>query len=101
ASSRTPTSRRSSRSWACRIKSRRQSKANCSPARDRPLRGPLLRREVQRCDSQLPARADSQLGEDLAQMPLDRARTEEQSSAALCVGQPIAGEPSDVELLEG
>ena len=63
--------------------------------------GPLAGREINGRDSQLPARTDAQLGEDLSEMPLDRARTEEESSADLCVGQAVAGEPRYVELLEG
>src|SRR4029453_11167288 len=69
------------------------------PRRNRTW-APLTGREINGRDSQLPARTDAQLGEYLSEMPLDRARTEEESSADLCVGQAVAGEPRYVELLE-
>src|SRR5580700_6097774 len=51
--------------------------------------------------AELPARADAELGENLAQMPLDGARAEEQLGADLRVRQPVAGEPGDLRLLGG
>src|SRR5262249_40600524 len=47
------------------------------------------------------AGADAELGEDLAQMVLDRAGTDEQPGADLRVGQPLAGQPRDLGLLRG
>src|SRR6266550_5722692 len=48
---------------------------------------------------ELAARADVELGEDLAQVVLDRARTDEQPGADLGVGESVAGEPRDLPLL--
>src|SRR2546428_4498334 len=48
---------------------------------------------------ELVARADVELGEDLAQVVLDRARTDEQPGADLRVGESVAGEPRDLPLL--
>jgi hypothetical protein len=50
---------------------------------------------------ELLARADLELGEDLAQVPLDGARAYEQLGADLLVRQPVAGEPSDLRFLRG
>ena len=55
--------------------------------------GLLTAREIRYRVSQLPARTETQLGEDLSEMPLDSARTEKEPSADLCVGQAVAGEP--------
>src|SRR5262245_17811935 len=51
------------------------------------------------CGVEAVSRIDSQLAEDLVQVPLDRARTEEQLGADLRVGEPVAGEPGDLLLL--
>jgi hypothetical protein len=45
------------------------------------------------------ARADAELGEHLAEMPLDGARTEEELRADLRVRQAISGEPGDLLFL--
>jgi hypothetical protein len=50
-------------------------------------------------DAKLPARADVELGEHVAQMPLDRAGAEEQLRPDLGVGQAVPGEPGDLLLL--
>jgi hypothetical protein len=52
----------------------------------------------ERC-SQLPARADPELHEHLAQVPFDGAAAEEEARADLRVRQPITGEPRDLALL--
>ena len=44
---------------------------------------------------------DVELGEDLAQVVLDRARADEQLRADLRVGEPVASEPGDLSLLGG
>ena len=48
---------------------------------------------------QLAAGADAELGEDLAQVPFDRARGQEQLGADLGVGAAVAGQPGDLLLL--
>src|SRR4051794_3256565 len=48
---------------------------------------------------QLLARADAELGEHLAQVPLDRARADEQHRGDLRVGVPAGGQPPDLRLL--
>src|SRR5258708_29299448 len=50
---------------------------------------------------ELAAGADAELGEDLAQVVLDRARADEQPGADLRVGQPLPGQPRDLGLLGG
>ena len=50
---------------------------------------------------ELPAGADAELGEHLTQMPLDRARAQEQLGADLGIGQPVPGPPGDLPLLRG
>src|SRR5580704_13221548 len=47
----------------------------------------------------LAAGADGELGEDLGQVVLDRARADEQPGADLRVGQAVAGQPRDLGLL--
>jgi hypothetical protein len=49
--------------------------------------------------AKLPAAADIELAEDLAQVVFDRARADEQLGADLRVGVPVAGQPRDLELL--
>ena len=49
----------------------------------------------------LVAGADGELGEDQAQVVLDRARADEQPGADLRVGQALAGQPRDLGLLGG
>src|ERR1700684_654820 len=49
----------------------------------------------------LTARADVELGEDLAQVIFDRAGADEQPGADLGIGEPVAGEPRDMRLLGG
>src|SRR5690242_19354569 len=49
--------------------------------------------------AQRPPRADPELGEDLLEMPFDRARAQEQLGADLGVRAPIAGEARDLLLL--
>src|SRR2546430_14707757 len=48
---------------------------------------------------ELVARADVELGEDFAQVVLDRAWTDEQPGADLGVREAVAGEPRDLPLL--
>src|SRR5262249_53911844 len=48
---------------------------------------------------QLATRTDVELREDVAQVPLDGARAEEEPGADLGVGQAVAGEPRDLPLL--
>ena len=50
---------------------------------------------------QLVARGEVHFGEDLAQVVLDGACTDEQAGADLGVGQPLAGQPGDLGLLGG
>ena len=45
--------------------------------------------------SQLTSRRDAELDEDLAEVPLDRPRAEEQPCPDLRVGQPVAGQECD------
>src|SRR5215472_19135176 len=52
----------------------------------------------QRCP-ELPARGDTELREHVAQVPLDRARADEQLRADLRVRKAVAGEPGDLLLL--
>src|SRR5579859_6880327 len=47
------------------------------------------------CGAQLTARADAELGEYLAQVPLDGARRQEQLGGDLRVRQAVAGQPRD------
>src|ERR1700677_580517 len=49
----------------------------------------------------LSAGADAELGVHLAQVPLDRARADEQLGADFRVGLPLTGEPGDLRLLGG
>src|SRR5580693_4249689 len=51
--------------------------------------------------AELAARADVELGEDLAQVVLDRARAEKQPGADLRVREALAGQPGDLGLLGG
>src|SRR6516225_8564408 len=51
--------------------------------------------------SELPARGNAELGEHVAQVPLDRARADEQLGADLRVRQAVAGEPGNLLLLRG
>jgi hypothetical protein len=51
--------------------------------------------------AQLPAGADAELDEDLAQVPLDGPGADEQQGADLRVGLAVDGEPGDVRLLRG
>jgi hypothetical protein len=50
---------------------------------------------------ELAAGADVGLGEDLAQVVLDRARADEQPGADLRVGRAVPGQPRDLGLLGG
>src|SRR5689334_9107050 len=50
---------------------------------------------------QFPPGADAELGEDLAQMPFDRARAEVELGADLRVGAAVTGQPGDQVLLRG
>src|SRR4051812_4342258 len=43
--------------------------------------------------------ADAELGEDLAQMPFDGARAQEQPCRDIWIGQAVAGEPCDLRFL--
>src|SRR5262249_677114 len=54
---------------------------------------------VRQRDLQLPARADAQLGENLAQVPFDGARGQEQLRADLRVSAAVSGQPGDLLLL--
>src|SRR5580700_5406922 len=49
--------------------------------------------------AELAARGDAQLGEDLAQVILDRARAQKQPEGDLRVRQPLGGQPRDLRLL--
>ena len=49
---------------------------------------------------ELVARADVEFGEHLVQVVLDGAAADEQPGADLGVGQPVAGEPRDLGLLD-
>src|SRR5512132_675342 len=70
-----------------------------SPVRCDALRSRgLTRLSRQRC-FQAASRVDPELAEDLVQVPLDRARTEEELGTDLRVGEPVAGEPGDLLLL--
>jgi hypothetical protein len=51
--------------------------------------------------SQLTPGPDSELGVDVAQMPLDGPRTEEQPGTYLVVREPVTGQLGDVALLRG
>ena len=53
------------------------------------------------CTRQLPPGTDAELGEHVAQMPLNGPRAEEEPRGDLRIGQPIAGEPCDLLLLGG
>src|SRR5215475_9510267 len=48
---------------------------------------------------ELPARGDTELREHVAQVPLDRARADEELRADLRIRQAVAGEPGDLLLL--
>src|SRR6185312_13495992 len=48
---------------------------------------------------ELAARGDAELGEDLAQVVLDRVCADEQTGADLRIRQPLAGQPGDLRLL--
>ena len=50
---------------------------------------------------ELVARADVELGEDLAQVILDGAGADEQAGADLAVGETVTGEPGDLRFLGG
>src|SRR4051812_1255753 len=49
--------------------------------------------------AKLPARADVELGEDLPEVPLDGAGTQEETSADLGIRMPVTREPRDLRLL--
>src|SRR5262252_9421420 len=49
--------------------------------------------------SELPARGNAELREHVAQVPFDRARTDEQLGADLRVRQAVADEPGDLPFL--
>ena len=51
--------------------------------------------------AELSAGGDLQLDEDLAQMPFDGSRAEEQPGCGLSVRQPVADQPGDLGLLAG
>src|SRR3954463_14605643 len=51
--------------------------------------------------SQLPAGTDAELGEHVAQMPLDGPRAEKEPRPDLRVRQPIGGKQRDLSLLRG
>src|SRR5882757_8880575 len=50
---------------------------------------------------ELVARADLELGEDLAQVIFDGARADEQTGADLWVRESVAGQPRDLGFLRG
>ena len=58
-----------------------------------------VRPEAGQRGGQLAARGDAELGEDLAQVVLDRPRGQEQPSADLRVGQAVPGQARDEGLL--
>src|SRR3954454_19045406 len=64
-----------------------------------PGGGWLHGRGVRQRVVELTARADAQLGEDMAQVPLDRAGADEELRADLGIRAPIAREAGDVRLL--
>src|SRR5215204_2562082 len=53
------------------------------------------------CSREVPPRPDPKLDEHLAQVPLDRARAEEEPCPDLGVRQAVASQPSDLPLLLG
>ncbi len=69
-------------------------------ARELRRLGPISRLGA-RQRRQLPAGADPELGEHLAQVPLDGAGAEEQPRSDLRVGEPFVGELGDLPLLGG
>src|SRR5690348_16668604 len=64
-------------------------------------RGLALRSEAVQSLTQIPARADAELAEHLAQVPFDRPGGQEQLRADLRVGPPGHGEPGDGRFLRG
>jgi hypothetical protein len=63
--------------------------------------GPLASKGSQSRRLSLSAGADAELGEHLAQVPLDGAWAEEQLSADVGVRAPVSGEPGDLGFLAG
>src|SRR4051794_15584961 len=63
--------------------------------------GHARRRGVRQRVVELAARTDAELGEDVAQMPLDGARADEQLRADLGIRAPIARQAGDLRLLRG
>jgi hypothetical protein len=70
----------------------------CELGRLGKQRGARLRRQHLR---ELGARADAELGEDLAQVVLDRVLADEEPRADLAVRKTVAGKPRDLRLLRG
>ena len=64
-----------------------------------PNAGATRRVSCRESPAELAARADVELGEDLAQVVLDGARADEQLRADLGVRAAVAGEPGDLRLL--
>src|SRR5262249_54471709 len=66
---------------------------------------PRRDRELRRADGagppQLPPGADPELGEDLAEVPLDGPRAEVQRGGDLPAGEPFLGEAGDLSFLSG
>src|SRR5882757_273617 len=68
---------------------------------NRGLGRPLIGCEIKYRVTQISARTDPELDEHFPEMPLDGARAEKESGPDLRVGQAVAGEAGDVELLDG
>src|SRR5437660_12405312 len=66
-----------------------------------PLRSQRRSRFCWQHPVQLVARADIQLGEDLAEVVLDRSPADEQPRTDLGVGDTVASQPRDLRLLSG
>ena len=58
-----------------------------------------VRPEIVQRGAQLAAGADTELDEDLAQVPFDRAHGQEQLGADLRIGVAVPGQPGDAGLL--
>ena len=87
------------RSWACGESPRARARSRPERSRAWSLVGAARVPRAPQCAAQLPARADAELGEHLAQVVLDGARADEQLRADLRVRLPVGGEAGDLRLL--